>query len=90
MAEAKGIKELKELLEGLALLGVAGKKIMADGKVNLADLPVVIGLVQDASVLTAAVQGTNEIPAEVKDLSAEEAQELLGLVLAIAARVKAA
>lgn len=90
MAEAKSIKELLELLEGVKLLGVAGKKVFADGKIDMADLPLALGLLQKLSVLSAAVQGADQLVAEVKDLSADEANQLVLKVLELAAAIKAA
>jgi hypothetical protein len=85
-----GIKESLELLEGLKLLAVEAKKVLADGKLSAADLPVILDLINNVSVLVAAVQGLGEIKAEVKDLSAEEIQQLGAKVLEIVAAVKAA
>jgi hypothetical protein len=90
MSEAKGIKESMELLEGVKVLVVEVKKVMADGKVSLADLPVLMSLLQKFSVLSAAAEGAGEITKEVKDLSAEEAQTLLAKVLEVTAAAKAA
>ena len=84
------IKEMKELLAGVEMLLVGIKKIVADGKVNVADLPALMEMAQKASMLVAAVEGAKEIPAEVKDLSAEEAQELLAIMYALVKNVKAA
>lgn len=85
-----GIKEIMELLEGLKLLAVSGKQVLADGKVSVADLPVVMSLLTSVGVLAAAVQGAGEIKAEAKDLSAEELQQLAAKVLDIVNAVRAA
>lgn len=90
MAEAKGIKETLELLEGVKVLIVESKKVLADGKVSLADLPAVLSLLQKFSVLNAAVQGAGEIVGEVKDLSGDEANQVIAKVLELAAAAKAA
>lgn len=84
------IKESMELLEGLKLLAIESKKLMADGKVNLGDLPVLLDLVQNVGVLAAAVQGADQVGAELKELSSEELQKLGEKVLEIVAAVKAA
>jgi hypothetical protein len=88
--EQRGIKESLELLDGVKALLVDGKKIMADGKVSFADLPVLFDLMQQAGILTAAFQGLNDVPAEVKDLTAEEANQLLAKVLEVVAGLRAA
>lgn len=88
--EKQSIKELLELLEGMKLLALDGKKVLADGKVNLADIPVAMELLGQLDVLGAAVRGADQIPSEVKDLSLEEAQQIIAKVLEIAAALKAA
>lgn len=86
----QGIKESLELLEGVKVLGVSAKKVLADGKVNLADLPVLLGLISDFPVLTAAVQGADLVLPEVKDLSADEANQLVAKVLEVVNAIKTA
>lgn len=86
----KGIKELLELLEGVKTLALDGKKVMADGKVNLADLPVAMELLNQFDVLSAAVKGADQIPGEFKDLSIGEIEQIVAKVLEIAAALKAA
>jgi hypothetical protein len=90
MSEAKGIKEILEVLDGVKVLLVNGKKVMADGKVSLADLPVAMELLKQMSVLNAAVQGASEVVAEAKDISGPEVDELVAKVLEVFAAVKAA
>lgn len=90
MAEVVGIKEIVELLEGVKLLGINGKKVMADGKVDFSDFPVVLELLKQYATLVEAVKGLDQVPAEVKDLSADEAQVILAKVVEIVAALKAA
>lgn len=90
MSEAVGIKETMEMLDGLKLLAIETKKVLADGKVNVADLPILIELLQQLNVLTAAVAGAGQIPAEAKDLSADELQTIGAKVLEMVAAFKAA
>lgn len=85
-----GVKEIKELLEGVKVLGIQTKKVLADGKVSLTDLPVLIEVFQNYQVLVDAVQGADQIPNEVKDLDGTEAQEVLAKVLEVANAIKAA
>lgn len=77
--EQKGTKELKELLD-LALTGVeiavdAGK----DGHVGVEDLGLLLKL---APVVQPAIEGVGEIPAELADLSTEEAADVVAHVMA--------
>lgn len=88
--EQKGIKEIKELLAGVEVLAVAIKKVMKDGKVDLQDAAVLVELGAQFPVLMAAVEGIKEIPAEAKEISAEEAIELVGKIYDIAKKVQAA
>lgn len=85
-----GIKESLEVLEGVKALGVAAKKVLADKKVNLADLPVLLGLVQDFSTITQAVQGADQVVVEVKDLTLDEANQLIAKVMEVVNAIKAA
>lgn len=85
-----GIKEISELLKGLELVAVQAKKVLADGKVNALDLPVLMELIAKVDVLASAVKGVEQIPAEAKDINLDEAKELVAAVLALVAAVKAA
>lgn len=84
------IKESLELLEGVKILAVETKKVLADGKLNLNDLPVLLGLMQNFGKLSAAVQDADQVIVEAKDLSAAEAEQLVAKILEIVAAVKAA
>lgn len=90
MSEAKGIKEIMELLDGVKVLALAGKKITADGKVNLADFPILMEVLAKFGVLNAAYQGLGEAVLEGKDLSMDEAQAIVDKVMEIAKALKAA
>lgn len=72
----KSIKETKEILEGLKLVGVAVGKTLADGKVDFSDAANVVELVKQSDALLAAVKGADDAIAELKDLSQEEVLEL--------------
>lgn len=84
------IKNSLEALEALKVGGVFGKKVFADGKVNVLDLPLLMELGLAAGVLVAAVDGMGEIPAEVKELSQDEAQQLIAKLFEVFAAIKAA
>lgn len=90
MAEAVGIKESLELLDGLKILAIDVKKVFADGKVSIADLPVAMELLGQLGTLTAAIQGVDQILVEAKDLSAEEINALVAKVFEVVAAYKAA
>lgn len=74
--ESKSVKETTEFIAGVAEVAVTVKKIRADGKVDASDLKHVLDLAKKHDILTAAVKDANDIPAELKDLTAEELQEI--------------
>lgn len=71
------LKESLELLDGVEVLLVMAKKVAADGKVNLMDLPLLMDVLTKATVLVAAYKNVDGVVDEVKDLSFEEAKVLL-------------
>lgn len=88
--DKKGIKELLEAVLGLKVLAKAGKAILSDGKVSIADLPVLVSLVSNQAVLVDAASGLSDVPAEVKDLDLDEIKLLVGELLKAFEEVKAA
>lgn len=85
-----GIKESLELLEGVKVLAVDTKAVLADGKVNMADLPILFNVLSQLATLNAAVQGVDQVLPELKDLTSEEVNQLAAKVLEIVAVIKAA
>jgi hypothetical protein len=86
----QGVKEIKELIAALEVVGVAAKKISADGKINALDIPHAIEALMKVQVVVDGIAGLDQIPAEIKDLSAPEAQEILQALIDAVAKVKAA
>lgn len=78
MENLKGIKETKEMLDLLLSVLDVGMKARADGKVDMADLGLVLQIVPN---LGPAFEGIGEIKAEVSDLSSDEAAELIAHVM---------
>lgn len=77
--EQKGTKELTEVVD-LGLAGVdAFIKIKADGKVDLNDLPLALNFLTQ---IGPALDKIDQVPAEIKDLSVEEASALTAHVMA--------
>lgn len=80
--EAQGIKETKEALLALVLLG----KFVADRAKDGLAIDDAVALAQKLSdpafvdVLKAAVEGVDKVAAEVKDLSFAEVLELAGVL----------
>lgn len=84
-----GIKESLEVLEGLKILVSDAKQVLADGAINLSDLPVAMELLGQLGTLTDAVQGVDQVPVEMKDLTPDEINLLVSKVLEIVAVLKA-
>lgn len=79
MSEVVGVKELKEAVDlALGVVKAAGA-VTADGKVDLADIGALIEL---SPLVGPGIAGADQIPAELKDLSAEEAAEVSAHVMA--------
>jgi hypothetical protein len=90
MAEAKGVKEILELIEGLKQLVLVGKAVMKDGKIDMSDLVHLSALMSKQAELVAAFQGLAELKEEAKDIDLAEAQQVILALLAAAKEVKAA
>lgn len=86
----KNVKELKELLIALQIIGVFAKKVAADKKVNLEDLPYLVDLAKQMDQILAAVDGLSEIDEELKDIDEAEAMEVLGQLIKSVKAIKAA
>lgn len=90
MAEAKGVKEILEFIEGLKELILVGKAVMKDGKVDMSDLAALSVLLGKQEELVAAFQGLSEMKDEAKDIDLAEAQQVVMALIAAAKEVKAA
>lgn len=86
----KNVKELKELIIALQIIGVFAKKVAADKKVNLEDLPYLVDLAKQMDEVLAGIDGLGEVDDEIKDIDEAEAMELLGQVLKAVKAIKAA
>lgn len=83
------INAILEMITALKDLAICVRQVSADGTINLADLPALMALVAKANDLTTAIKDADEIPAEVKDLSAEEATQVVAALFAAIKEVKA-
>lgn len=90
MSEEKSIKETMELLEGIKEIAVFGKKVFKDGKVNFADLMLFADLLKKQEQLIAAFKDADEVLIEAKDLSSEEAGQIIAYVMAAVKEYKEA
>lgn len=83
------IKESLEVLEAVKVLLGDLKKVLADGKISIGDVGVIFDLLKQLPVLNAGLQGAEQIPAELKDIDAEESALLMAKALEIVALFKA-
>ncbi len=82
-----GVKESLEALEALRLLVLDVKKVLADGKISTADIGVVFDVLNQMPALNAGIKGVELVPAEIKDIDAQEAELLVKKALELAALV---
>lgn len=80
-----GTEKIEQAANAIAKLVVAGKKISADKKVNLEDLPVAMGLIVEIPSLVSAFKDFGAILDEGKDL---DIAEVVGLIQKVHAIVK--
>lgn len=73
------LKETTEFVDGLLAIVDLGKKAGADGKIDLMDLPLLLGIIP---VIGPAVDGVKLIPGELGHMSAEDASALVAHVMA--------
>lgn len=82
MSEEKGTKELVDVVDLTLDVAKLGLAVAKDKKVDMADLGLLLSslpmLIGEGVV---AVQGAEQIPAELKDLSPEELSELVAHVM---------
>jgi F0F1-type ATP synthase delta subunit len=75
-----GTEKIETLATVLTALVIAGKKVKADGKVDVNDLQHVIALVPQLSPLADIVSNFGDLIAEGKDLDVAEVVTLIQLV----------
>lgn len=88
--EEKGVKEMMELIAGLKALAMVGKKAFADGKLNIADAPLLSELFEKQAMLVAAFSGLGELKLEAKDMEISEAVMVVEALLMAVKEVKEA
>lgn len=69
-----GITESKDVTNLLKVLAACLKEVLKDGRVDLSDVPSLWPLVGAAKT---AYEGSEKIPAELKDLTGDEVAELV-------------
>lgn len=82
------IKNLNEVLDALELIAQNGKSAFKDKKIDLSDFQYLINLATNFEILQKAVEGIGELPKELKDINAQEAQELILKLINIISKLK--
>jgi len=86
MSEKKSVKETKELLTGMGEATKIVKLIAKDG-INAADLLHIQAIAASLPIMKDAVEGIDQIPAELKDLDETEVVEIVGCIYAQAKKI---
>lgn len=89
MAEVKGIDSMLAILDGLEVLIDFGKKVSADGKVDLNDLNALVDLAGKSDQLVKAIKSASDVKDEVKDLTLAEVQTIVSKIYEVVAKAKA-
>lgn len=69
-----GIEQTKELIACVKVLAEVAGRALEDGKINIFDIP---KLAPAYIAVKLAFEGAKEVPAELRELSAEEMADLL-------------
>jgi hypothetical protein len=85
----KGIKEISELIDGLALIGEQAKKI-SKGGIGVEDIAHLVKLAQEFEVLKDAFGGLKEAGEEIKDLDQSEIIAIIGKLYELVKKVEKA
>ena len=72
-----GTEKIEKAAEALAHIVIAGKKISADKKVDLQDLPAAMELITKLPAIVEAFTALDEVVAEGKDLDIAEVVALI-------------
>lgn len=88
MSEEKvGIENILEVIDALEVLGVGVGSSLKDGKINMADLPILIGMLNDFNVFYKAIEGGKEVLVEGKDIDQAELLQLGARVYEVIKRI---
>ena len=87
--EKKGIKEILEILDGIAILGEAGVKV-AKGGIGVDDIPAVVDLAKNFEAISEAVKGASEAVKEARDLDQGEVVQIIGKIYEVVSKIEKA
>jgi hypothetical protein len=80
MSEKLGQEKVNAIVEAIGHVVIAGKKISADKKIDLEDLPAAMDLLMKAPAIVAAFKDIGEAFNEVKDTDVAEVVALIKLI----------
>jgi hypothetical protein len=83
--EKLGVEKIEKLVDALGHVIIAGKKVTADKKVDLNDLPAIMELLMKVPAIVDAFKQVSDVWLEVKDVDVDEA---IQLIVKINAKVK--
>jgi hypothetical protein len=89
-AEAKDIKNILELIEGIEAVGVPVAKAFADGKFNSSDLAHALELVKEHKKIIDAADKIGEVIPEGKDIDPAEAVVIVQKLYEVGKKIKEA
>jgi hypothetical protein len=72
----EGIKEILEVLDGMAIIAKVAGKVLADSKVGLSDAKFALDLAREREKLMEAFKGIDGIRDEIRDLDTVESSEI--------------
>lgn len=78
------------VLDGVKVVGVVVKKALADGKISLTDLSLLLGVVPQFQTLVIAAEDAAGVPAELKAITPDDASLVVAKVFEVIAAIKAA
>lgn len=85
-----GTEKIDAILDTIKVLGVTGKKVLADGKVNIADLPHAIALLSQVSVMVDSVKGAKGALKQAKDLKEDEVVAIIQKIYDVVEAIESA
>lgn len=71
------IDKIELILDKVEVIGVSAKKVMKDGKIDLADLPTAILLLSEVQGMIEAFNGAKEAFEQAKDIDPAEGLKLV-------------
>lgn len=89
MSGTQDVHALMEVIQALQLVAVTAKKAVKNGSNYAADVALVADLAVQFPVLATAIQDVKLIPAEAKDIQADEAVQIVQALYAAVQAVQA-